>query len=75
MVDASFDVPTTWVAAVNRDSLVIRSGLLGTRSGRTRGTIRFVVRENAQLGALSPGGCNSAGPMAAGAVAVRVISS
>ena len=55
VVDASFDVPTTWVAAVNRDSLVIRSGLLGTRSGRTRGTIRFVVRENAQLGGVITG--------------------
>ncbi|MCS6883313.1 MAG: hypothetical protein RMK84_19655 [Oscillochloridaceae bacterium] len=50
VVDASFDVPTTWVAAVNRDSLVIRSGLLGPRSGRTRGTIRFTVRENARQG-------------------------
>jgi hypothetical protein len=50
VVDASFDVPTTWVAAVNRDSLVIRSGLLAARSGRTRGTIRFVVRENARQG-------------------------
>ncbi len=55
VVDASFDVPTTWVAAVNRDSLVIRSGLLGTRSGRTRGTIRFVVRENARQGATITG--------------------
>ncbi|MGQ9928406.1 MAG: hypothetical protein ACUVS4_16250 [Chloroflexaceae bacterium] len=55
VLDASFDVPTTWVAAVNRDSLVIRSGLLGARSGRTRGTIRFVVRENAQLGAVITG--------------------
>lgn len=51
VVDANFDVPTTWVAAVNRDSLVIRTGFLGSRSGRTRGTIRFVVRENARQGA------------------------
>jgi len=55
VVDARFDVPTTWVAAVNRDSLVIRSGLLSSRSGRTQGTIRFVVRENARQGAVITG--------------------
>ncbi|MCX7789523.1 MAG: hypothetical protein N2378_02685 [Chloroflexaceae bacterium] len=55
VVDASFDVPTTWVAAVNRDTLVIRSGLLSSRSGRTRGTIRFRVRESAQSGGVITG--------------------
>ncbi len=55
VLDARFDVPTAWVTAVNRDSLVIRSGRLDARSGRARGIIRFVVRENAQTGGVVTG--------------------
>ncbi len=55
VLDARFDVPTAWVTAVNHDSLVIRSGRLDARSGRARGVIRFVVRENAQPGGVITG--------------------
>ncbi|RRR75495.1 MAG: hypothetical protein EI684_04500 [Candidatus Viridilinea halotolerans] len=50
LVDASFDVPTTWVSAVRADALVINIGRLGGRDGSTRGTIRFRIRHDAPRG-------------------------
>lgn len=55
VLDASFDVPSTWVMAVNSDSLVIRTAGLGSRNGRTTGTIRFRVNQQIQPGTVITG--------------------